>query len=368
MPEGALAQVRGRSRRREAQGVGAVGGTTRVVCKANSLKLLKESIKDALKQRLRHAAAPTTRTSARRKRRSSRRSTSKLFKQVPLRRDPGCGRRVGQQRPRRRHARRLHRADCPRASRPTTRAATGSRSRTTRARRAPTPTATSRDLPQRPEPARGHRALSPGRRRRSRRSTTATGSPTSGPCIRCNLQLEGSGVSADDVVVDAGNVAAGNGGPPKPGQGRRAQVDRADGFVLRNMTFRHAAEHGDLPARGRRLPARALQDLPQRGVRRPDVHLGPRPDHGLRGGGERRRRPLPGRRRPTPASRSRRRHAAAQHRDPQLRHAPQHRGLLRHRLATRSGSTTTTSTTTRSASPPTSSPPRATRASPRTPT
>ena len=70
------------------------------------------------------------------------------------------------------------------------------------------------------------------------------GIPDIGPCIRCNVQLEGSGVSADDVVVDAGNVAAGNGGPPNPVKDVVLKVDRADGFVLRNMTFRHAAEHG----------------------------------------------------------------------------------------------------------------------------
>jgi Right handed beta helix region len=70
------------------------------------------------------------------------------------------------------------------------------------------------------------------------------GIPDVGPCIRCNLQLEGSGVSADDVVLDAGNVAAGNNGPPNPVKDVALKADRADGFVLRNMTFRHAAEHG----------------------------------------------------------------------------------------------------------------------------
>jgi hypothetical protein len=70
------------------------------------------------------------------------------------------------------------------------------------------------------------------------------GIPNLGPCIRCNLQIEGSGVSADDVVVDAGRVASGNGGPADPVKDVGIRADRADGFVLRNMTFRHAAEHG----------------------------------------------------------------------------------------------------------------------------
>ena len=46
------------------------------------------------------------------------------------------------------------------------------------------------------------------------------------------------------MVLDAGRVASGNGAPIGVGQGRRrCKADRADGFVLRNMTVRHAAEH-----------------------------------------------------------------------------------------------------------------------------
>jgi hypothetical protein len=72
------------------------------------------------------------------------------------------------------------------------------------------------------------------------------GIPDIGKCIRCNLQLEGSGVSADDVVVDSGDPAAGNGGPSGIGSQKDVAIraDRADGFVLRNLTTRHAAEHG----------------------------------------------------------------------------------------------------------------------------
>ena len=40
-----------------------------------------------------------------------------------------------------------------------------------------------------------------------------TGIPNLGNCIRCNVQIEGSGVSADDVVIDAGDESKGNGGP-----------------------------------------------------------------------------------------------------------------------------------------------------------
>jgi hypothetical protein len=69
------------------------------------------------------------------------------------------------------------------------------------------------------------------------------GIPNLGPCIRCNFQIEGSGVSADDVIVDAGNVKAGNKGPRGSVKDVGIRADRADGFVLRNMTVRHASEH-----------------------------------------------------------------------------------------------------------------------------
>ena len=71
------------------------------------------------------------------------------------------------------------------------------------------------------------------------------GIPHAGRCIRCNFQLEGSGVSADDVIVEAGDASAGNGGPSAVGHKKDVGifVDRADGFVLRNVTVRHAREH-----------------------------------------------------------------------------------------------------------------------------
>jgi hypothetical protein len=72
------------------------------------------------------------------------------------------------------------------------------------------------------------------------------GIPDLGKCIRCNFQMEGSGVSADDVIVEAGDASKGNGGPNGVGHKKDVGIraDRADGFVLRNVTVRHAAEHG----------------------------------------------------------------------------------------------------------------------------
>jgi hypothetical protein len=67
--------------------------------------------------------------------------------------------------------------------------------------------------------------------------------PNLGPCIRCNFQIEGSGPSPDDVVIEGGNPASGNGGPEGGAKDVGIRADRADGFVLRNMTVRHVNEH-----------------------------------------------------------------------------------------------------------------------------
>ncbi|MEA2167273.1 MAG: hypothetical protein QOF76_573 [Solirubrobacteraceae bacterium] len=69
------------------------------------------------------------------------------------------------------------------------------------------------------------------------------GIPNLGTCIRCNFQMEGSGVNADDVVVDAGNVKSGDKGPRDSVKDVGIRADRADGFVLRNLKVRHAKEH-----------------------------------------------------------------------------------------------------------------------------
>lgn len=68
--------------------------------------------------------------------------------------------------------------------------------------------------------------------------------PNSGACIRCNLQMEGSGIRPDDVVIDAGRVESGNSSPIGAVKDVAIRADRADGFVLRNVNVRHAREHG----------------------------------------------------------------------------------------------------------------------------
>jgi hypothetical protein len=78
-------------------------------------------------------------------------------------------------------------------------------------------------------------------------STDRRGIPNEGRCIRCNLQIEGSGARPHDVVIDAGNGPIADG--PQAGHGKDVGIraDRADGFYLRNMTIEHAEEHGVYP-------------------------------------------------------------------------------------------------------------------------
>jgi len=68
-----------------------------------------------------------------------------------------------------------------------------------------------------------------------------------GECVRCNLQIEGTGMKPEDVILDAGADYAGEGPRAEPGSYAKhvvMRVDRADGFVGRNFLTRGAAEHG----------------------------------------------------------------------------------------------------------------------------
>ncbi len=71
------------------------------------------------------------------------------------------------------------------------------------------------------------------------------GIPDEGPCIRCNVQIEGSGAKPEDVVIDlAKDTKAKLRGPSEPLKEVGIRVDRADGTVIKNLTAAHAAEHG----------------------------------------------------------------------------------------------------------------------------
>jgi hypothetical protein len=68
-----------------------------------------------------------------------------------------------------------------------------------------------------------------------------------GECVRCNIQMEGSGVKAEDVIIDAGTRYQERGPEAKPfGHAKHVvlRIDRGDGFVGRNFTMRGASEHG----------------------------------------------------------------------------------------------------------------------------
>jgi hypothetical protein len=71
------------------------------------------------------------------------------------------------------------------------------------------------------------------------------GIPDEGACIRCNLQIEGTGAKPEDVVIDmAKSTKAKLRGPAEPLKDVGLRLDRADGAVVRNLTAAHAAEHG----------------------------------------------------------------------------------------------------------------------------
>lgn len=68
-----------------------------------------------------------------------------------------------------------------------------------------------------------------------------------GRCVRCNLQMEGSGAKPEDVIIDAGKDYKARDPEAKPfGHAKDVvlRADRADGFVGRNMLLRGAKEHG----------------------------------------------------------------------------------------------------------------------------
>lgn len=71
------------------------------------------------------------------------------------------------------------------------------------------------------------------------------GIPDEGPCLRCNLQIEGSGVTPLDVVIDAARETARSvRARATPSKDVVIRADRADGIVIRNLTTAHAREHG----------------------------------------------------------------------------------------------------------------------------
>ena len=67
--------------------------------------------------------------------------------------------------------------------------------------------------------------------------------PDAGACIRCNLQIQGTGASPDAITIDAGDTKSGDSTPIGSVKDVGIRADRADGFVLDNVKVRHAKEH-----------------------------------------------------------------------------------------------------------------------------
>ena len=68
-----------------------------------------------------------------------------------------------------------------------------------------------------------------------------------GECLRCNLQMEGSGPKAQDVILDGGRDYAGKFYSAKPRGNTKhvvLRVDRGDGFVGRRLLMRGGLEFG----------------------------------------------------------------------------------------------------------------------------
>ena len=71
------------------------------------------------------------------------------------------------------------------------------------------------------------------------------GIPDNGRCIRCNLQIDGTGAKPEDVLIDmAKDTHAKLRGGSEAIKDVGIRADRADGLVIRNISAAHAAEHG----------------------------------------------------------------------------------------------------------------------------
>ena len=105
------------------------------------------------------------------------------------------------------------------------------------------------------------------------------GVPDEGPCVRCNMQIDGSGVKPEDVILDAGGLVQRQGeGPQPPSRARTPSTwssapTASDGFVGRNMLFKGALRARLLHRGDRRHPPGKRQVLLERRLRAPGLHL-----------------------------------------------------------------------------------------------
>ena len=190
-------------------------GTTKQLSKNKSIKDLNKDLKKARKKGYKLRESQPADQDQEEEGQEAARVQHQAAPAVQVHLDPGRGHRLPQQRPRRDPAGALHRAEVARRSRPTTRPAPSTRSPTTRARPARSPTPTS-----------GHCPNDQNLIAVLGRSLTNIAVPQpplldrhnipdAGPCIRCNLQIQGTGASPDAVTIDAGNTASGDGAPDR---------------------------------------------------------------------------------------------------------------------------------------------------------
>ena len=117
--------------------------------------------------------------------------------------------------------------------------------------------------------------------------------------MRCNLQIEGSGVIPEDVIIDGGDDYENPLDPEaKPGKYVKHVVmrtDRSDGFVGRNFLLRGASEHGFYTEETDGILLDKVKFFWDARLRPPELHDRPQRDPELRRLRRRRRRRLPGR-------------------------------------------------------------------------
>ena len=198
--------------------------------------------------------------------------------------------------------------------------------------------------------------------------------PRRGACVRCNMQVEGSGVKPEDVLLDAGGAVQRQGEGPDLQAGRALQARRVPRRPLRRLRGPQHALQGRARARllhrgDRRHAPGEGQVLLERRLRAPGLHL--RPPAGRRTATASARatrsstpapRPRPARRRPSRSGPTRRARTAPS----RSATCAARRSATRARWATPCASPATTSTATARASRATRCRPPATPASPPT--
>ena len=211
---------------------------TSVVCKKNSLDLVKEAVKKARDNGYKILPTDDKKKPQQEQGRRSQAPERRPVRRLRVPQHPSGGHGFGQQRPDRGDAGALHRADLARGS-PTIPPATSSISRRLGHLRVPG------QLPERPEPG-----LRPGRgsgppTRPTRRSRTVTASPTRATAFAATSRSRARGVRP----TTSSSTPRRSRGPELKELGVPIRTSASASTAptascSRNMTFAHALEHG----------------------------------------------------------------------------------------------------------------------------